>query len=178
MLQKKYLTGLALAALLSMPATASAQLLDYVALQYAQTTFDEGSVELEPTAWIGRFGRINTDYLALEARVGQSLERDSVRIGGQTAELEVEHLVGLYAIGRLPLTDWAHIYGVLGGTQIRLTADAGSGSSSNNEEDFSYGLGAQLEVGYGFSLHAEYMNYHDRDDYELSAVAVGLGYRF
>jgi opacity protein-like surface antigen len=106
------------------------------------------------------------DYFALEAHAGT---------GGSDNGVDLDYLVGAYAKGILPISPEFRIFGLLGGTEVELSA---SGLGSDSESDFSYGAGAELDLAPNLSVGADYMRYLDESDFDFDAATLGLRYRF
>lgn len=161
----------------------------YAGIQYAITDFSfEGvSEEFSPTALIGRAGSNFNQYVSIEGRLGIGLSDDTVTasdgVTTASASVEVDTLIGLYGVGRLPLGKSSSVYGLVGFTQVDATASTattgfGSASVSDDESDLSYGVGADIGIRYNLWVNVEYVQYLDKSDVEVSAIAIGMRFGF
>lgn len=158
----------------------------YLGLQYANLTYapDAAEEEWEPTALTLRGGTYLNDAFAFEARYGTGMSEDTQErtVFGNPVQtdIEIDSLLGFYALGHLPLGDGFRVYGAAGWTEVEATATASAGnvsvSDSGSESGFSWGLGGQLDLGERFALSIEYMQYLDEDD--LAVESLGLGVEF
>lgn len=150
----------------------------YVGGQFSRITYEESDVdELHPTALIGRIGHFATDYIAFEARLGTGLSDDDITVSGIKATLEVDSLVGLYALAHLPLGERASVYALGGFTRADGTFSAQGVSVSEEETGVSYGVGFQAKATDSLAGNVEYVSYLDKS-YSVSAISVGLNYHF
>ena len=160
----------------------------YAGIQYASTdfSFDGVSEEFSPTALIGRAGSNFNQYASIEGRLGIGLSDDTVTAtdGVTTASvsIEIDTLIGVYGVGRLPLGKSSSLYALVGVTQVDATTStsvSGVGSSlSDDESDVSYGVGADIGIRYNLWVNVEYVQYLDKSDIEVSAIAVGMRFGF
>ena len=161
----------------------------YAGVQYASTDFSfEGvSEDFSPTGLIGRAGSNFNKYVAIEGRLGIGLSDDTVTAtdGVTTASvsIELDTLIGLYGVGHVPLGKSSSIYALVGLTQVDATASgsvtgSGSASFSDDESDLSYGIGADIGILYNLWVNVEYVQYLDKSDIDVSAIALGLKFGF
>lgn len=173
---------LLLAGLVSSPALASSAGTTYAGLQHAWVSYeDDYSIEADPTLLVGRFGHYLTDYFSVEGRVGLGLSDDEVTIDGYDANAtaEIDHLLGAYAVGHLPVTQFVSIYALAGFAQVKATVDTPFGSESGDDSGFPFGVGGEVNFfSRQFSGTLEYMSYLDKSDYEVSAISAGVNYKF
>lgn len=161
----------------------------YGGIQYAITDFSfEGvSEDFSPTGLIGRAGSNMNQYVSIEGRLGFGLSDDTVTAtdGVTTASISIEldTLIGIYGVGHVPLGKSSSIYALLGLTRVDATASAsltgfGSASESDDETDLSYGIGADIGILYNLWVNVEYVQYIDKSDFDVSAIALGLKFGF
>jgi len=152
----------------------------YVGANYAFLTYEEDDIpeDFDLGALVAKAGAKFNPYLAAEIRVGVGVDDYSESGNGVSIELELDYLVGAYAIAGIPNETPIYPYAVLGVTKGELTASVSafgeSASVSESESDLSYGVGANIAINDEFSINAEYMNYLDKDGAEISGVSVGL----
>ncbi|MGO1535017.1 MAG: porin family protein [Halomonas sp.] len=166
------------AATTAVSATANSAGAGYVGALASHYTFDvEGaSDDLNPTGVTLRGGYFLTDYVAVEGRLGTGLSDDN--ISGTNADVELDQLMGVYALGQLPVNDVFSLYGLLGFSYAEATVSAPGVSVSDDDDGFSYGVGAQVNFTPQVVGQLEYVSYLDKSDYELNAASIGLSYNF
>nr|WP_299379424.1 porin family protein [uncultured Halomonas sp.] len=173
---------LLLAGLISGPVLADNTGTTYAGLQYAKVSYEaDYDIEADPTMVVGRLGHYLTDYFSVEGRVGLGLSDDDVTVDGHDANAtaEIDHLIGAYAVGHLPVTQYVSIYALAGFAQIEGTLDTPYGSESDDDSGFSFGVGGEVNFfSPRFSGTLEYMSYLDKSDYEVSAISAGVSYQF
>ena len=155
----------------------------YAGIQYAIADLSFGGVpeDFSPTALVGRVGSNLNQYVSIEGRLGIGLSEDEVTAtvgsAATSVSVEIDTLIGLYGVGRLPLGKSSSLYALAGFTQVDATA-SGSASLSDDESDLSYGVGADIGIGYNLWVNVEYVQYLDKSDMEVSAIAVGMRFGF
>jgi opacity protein-like surface antigen len=150
---------------------------NYAGGQYAITTYhnDTGTEDADMGVLMFRLGKEINPNLSVEGRLGIGIADDTAGI----TTLETDSILGIYAIGRLPVSKDFDVYGVLGYTRIELTLTiSGLGSVSSDDTDISYGLGGEFRVDDKWSVNLEYMNYYDEGIEEVTALSLGANYRF
>lgn len=186
-MKNKVVLGSAFAVLASFASAATAQDSGeggYVGLNYAFLTYEEDGIsdEFDLGALVGKAGVRVNPYLAAEFRAGFGAKDDSASFNGASLELELDYLVGGYAVLGIPNESPVYPYAIVGATKAELTASAtgpgGSASASGSETDISYGIGANLEINRDFQVNGEYMQYIDKDGGEISGVSVGFAVLF
>ena len=92
--------------------------------------------------------------------------------------LDVDHIVGAYGKFILPVADQFSLYGLLGFTRAKATAEAAGFKASSSEDDFSYGVGAEFHVTPQFGVGAEWARLLDKRDFKLDGIAITANWRF
>lgn len=160
---------LTMAAAVALPGVALADQGLYGGFGASQVEFkpDRGP-SFNPTALTGFVGKdINTN-LAVELRLSAGLGSDS--------NVEIDHTVGAYARGILPLAREVSLYGLLGVTSSKVNFRGGGGSVSDT--GLSYGIGADIGIGKSVSLGVEWVSLMRPSGYELNALSVLAKFRF
>jgi opacity protein-like surface antigen len=150
----------------------------YYGAQYARMTYDKGGFDdLEPTALVLRLGKIVSPGVGVEGRLGFGLSDDSGSSGRIDYEFEIDHLLGVYVVGTVDAGDSASFYGLLGLSRVDANASASLGGQSvddsGDESGFSFGIGAEFGPP-KTRFNIEYISYLDEDDFELTAVSLGV----
>ncbi|MCC5882157.1 MAG: porin family protein [Halomonas sp.] len=108
-----------------------------------------------------RGGAQFNEFFGVEAHLGT---------GGSDGPVELDHLIGVYGKGIVPLSQEFRLYGLAGITEVDFDVD--------RQDGISYGAGAEFDIAPNFSVGADYMRYLDRSDHTFDAASVGLRYRF
>ena len=170
--------SLALAGLAT-PALALEQGDTYIGGGFGMVSYDvEGFEEAKPTALVGRLGYGILDNIAIEGRLGFGFTDDEININGVEVDANIDQLAGVYGVGYIPLADQFSLYGLLGFSYGEGSVDIAGLSFSDDDTDFSYGIGAQLDLTDNVSGYAEWVQYFDESDYEVSAITLGANYHF
>lgn len=165
-------------------ATAQEPVQGYVVANYLFATYEEDGIseEFDLGAVIAKAGAQLNPYVAAELRGGVGVTDDSATFFDVEAELELDYLAGAYLLAGIPNETPFYPYVVAGFTKGELTFSAtgpgGSVSFSESESDFSYGVGTYLAISEQVHLNAEYMNYLDKDDVEITGVSIGAKFLF
>lgn len=123
-----------------------------------------------------RGGYFLTDFIAVEGRLGTGVDEDS--ISGSSADVELDQLMGVYAVGHLPVNNALSFYGLLGLSYAEATVSNRFVSASDDDDGFSYGAGVQVNFTPQLSGQLEYVSYLSKSDYDLNAASLGLSYNF
>lgn len=161
----------------------------YAGFQYA--SFDLSAADFPedfgPTGLIGRAGSNINEYISIEGRLGFGLSDDTItatqNFTTASVSVELDTLIGLYGVGRVPLGNSSSLYAVVGLTQVEATESysstaIGSASFSEDESDFSYGIGADIGILYNVAVSVEYVQYIDKSDVDVSAISLGVKFGF
>ncbi len=146
-------------------------------LTYNETGFGDYNLSVA----LGRYGVYHGDSFAIEGRAGIGIGDDSktVRYAGFDIDtkVEVDNMLGLYAVKIVPAGDKVDVYGFAGITRMTVTATASIGSisvpNSDSETDLSFDAGANIKLGEKTALNIEYANYYDKGDVTIDALSVG-----
>jgi len=151
---------------------------NYAGVQYAMVTYSESDIpDFNPSALVARVGHNFNKNFAVEGRFGIGIADDSNTISGIPVSVEVDQFISVLAKGSLPLGAGANVYGLIGYTDGKITANAFGFSSSASESDTSFGLG--IEFGKGDTTGSiEYVNYIDKNDGSLTSINLGVNFAF
>jgi len=156
----------------------------YIGANYVFATFEQDGLaeEADLGALTAKFGAQINPYFSAELRAGVGVADESRTANGATATLELDYLVGGYAVFGLANQTPIYPYLVVGYTKGALTFSVtrgrGSSSFSESESDLSYGAGANFALSDSVQMNAEYMQYLDKDGAEISGVSVGVSLLF
>ncbi|MGP9679593.1 porin family protein [Halomonas sp. AOP27-A1-41] len=165
-------------ALASSSALANSAGSGYVGALASHYVFDVDGIrdDVNPTGLTIRGGYFLNDFVAIEGRIGTGLSDDS--IGGSGVDVELDQLMGVYAVGHLPVNNVFSFYGLLGFSYAEATISNRFVSVSDDDDGFSYGAGVQLNFTPQISGQLEYVSYLNKSDYNLNAGSVGIAYHF
>lgn len=131
--------------------------------------FDDGNASISPTNIYLRGGYQLNKYLNFGLETNFTLSPDQV----SNVDANVDTLTA-YARGGTPVNKYLWVYGQLGVTNTRFSA----GNSKNNS-DLMYGFGAEIyPVNKPVYIALNYSNYFDNGIAEVTALNLGVGYRF
>lgn len=163
-------------------ATAASKGDTYIGAQYSQVTYSvDGWPDFEPTMLQARAGYFFEDNFAIEGRVGINIGDDSntINVSGTdvTGTVELDSLIGIYAIGYLPMSEKLNFYGFLGYNRADATesvsASGFSISGSDADSDIAYGVGAEISISKDSAINFEYGNFYDEGAYSIDALSIG-----
>lgn len=152
----------------------------WVGVDYSWLEFENEDTRdaLEPRAAIVRGGLELNEWFGLEARAGTGIRSDKRSIPGGEARFDLDRLLGGYATVSFPVGKVARPYLIGGFTEAKgeLTGDFNGVELSGSEttDDHSWGGGIALNLTDTFAINAEYMQYLDNDDGELSSISLGV----
>ena len=156
----------------------------YLGVSHSFLTYEEDGFaeDFDLGALIAQAGARFNPYVAAELRAGIGTYDHTISSNGASLSAEVDYLVGGYGLVGIPTETPIYPYVIAGMTQGKLSASAsgpgGSASVSESESDFSYGVGAKVSVTDKLALTAEYLQYFDESDYEISGITVGGQVKF
>lgn len=162
---------------LAVPASAVEE--SYAGVQFSQFEYDQNEAgSVDPTMVLGRFGGAVDQYFGFEARLGLGLSGDSMSIDDESAEVDIDYLVGGYGVARLPIAGTITPYGIAGVTLADFSADSDAIKASGTETGLSWGIGVEASVTPVASVGLEYMQYFDDSSYDVTALSLGFRMRF
>jgi opacity protein-like surface antigen len=157
----------------------------YFGVQVAQINLEPKDVpDMDISALVLRIGYMPHENFGVEGRLGggTSEEDSDFTLNGNDAnlEVEIESFAGVYGVGRYHFNESASIYGLAGFTSFaikrKLDAGRGPGSGSGTEDETSFSIGGGIDWGFSdkFSINLELMSYLDNDDFEATAISLGV----
>ena len=169
-----------LAALLGFSGIATAQYESdadgYIGIRYANldTTFDSnmGSADASTPVMMLNAGFQIDSYFAVEGRLGIGI--------GDDDGVEIDSYYGIFARVGAPPTQKFAPYLLVGYGNGELEI----GTLSVDDNDFAYGIGANINVNADFAINVEYMNYYDEPlidgsvDLSIEGFSIGFEHRF
>jgi outer membrane immunogenic protein len=153
------LAAVAAVALMAAPTVANAEW--YAGAAYTQFDFDGGEVD----AATGRLGYKFHPNFALEGEGSFGVSDDD--------DIELNHNVGAYAVGILPLGESIELHGRVGYQQTEVDTPLGDADA----DGLGYGAGATWNVTPAFGIRGDWTRI-EGDDEEADAISLGGVLRF
>ena len=151
---------------------------DYLMLDTDLKAYGD-SASVEPKALSVKFGGEFNRYFAAEAMLGIGVRDDAVKDADFDFELDL--LIGVSAIGILPVNDVFKLYGKIGLAKIEYNDSDEDPSDANG---LLYGFGASVDFNSNYGVNLEYIQYPDGEyenydiDVETASINLGVYKRF
>jgi outer membrane autotransporter protein len=173
----------AAAALSALAAGALAQ--TYAEVGITSATYKESesglSLKSSPQSFRGLLGYQLNNNVAIEGMVGFGMSDDGVKVNGVSVpgvNFEVDDIVGIYAKGKVQLTEGLDAFARVGYARSKGTVSGNGFSESASDSGFSYGVGLSYAINSKISVNLDYMSYLNKSDSKATGVTVGLGFKF
>jgi hypothetical protein len=153
--------------------TARVQESPYVGIDYVMTTLKVRNAELEMNGGRLRIGSELNRYLGLEYQATIGFDDDEASVLGGTISTRLKAATGAYVRGKLPLSEAAAIYGLVGYSWTWLEVDAqafGLQDQTREDDGLSAAVGIEAGMPGKFFVNAEYIEFTEG----LTAVAAGV----
>ena len=161
--------------LLSASAMAAGAGSNYAGVQYGIATYSEsGFPDFNPSVIVARIGHNFSKNLAVEGRFGAGLADDTQTVLGVPIAIEVDSFLSIFLKGTASVSKRVGIYGLVGYSDVEVTASAPGVSVSASGDGISFGLGLDL----GETWNIEYVNYIDENNASLSSLNIGANFAF
>ncbi|KAF0184060.1 MAG: porin family protein [Hyphomonadaceae bacterium] len=147
----------ALAAVVGVAAPASAQDTGVYA-NAGYTHFDADDVTLGGVT--GRLGYKFNPNFAVEGEASIGVKDDNVG----AVDVELDHAVGVFGVGILPVTPNFEIFGRVGYGQVKASASVPGFNVAADEDGFAFGGGAQYMLTPKFGVRGDYTRLEGQDD--------------
>lgn len=150
----------------------------YGGVQYSRVNAELVSgvvtADSNPSAINLSFGKGINKNFAVEGLVGFGVRDDKVE--NSNFDLELKTVVGVMAVGTLPVAENTSVYGKLGVAKIKY--DDSDGDSSDGTGAL-FGVGMAFDINEKYGLNFEYLVYPDAEyddfDIDVEAKALNLG---
>ena len=157
----------------------------YFGIQYGTGDYDEDghSKSFSPTALAARFGGYFNPNFSVEGRLLTGLEEDTQFMPELDVDfaVELDTIMGVYAVGHANLTGSSSIYGLLGISKIKAEAyvtEIPAAHSRSSDSSLSYGVGADFGISNSVALNIEYTQYLNKSNADLSLMSLGATFSF
>ncbi|MGR5134789.1 porin family protein [Vibrio alfacsensis] len=131
--------------------------------QVAQSVVSEAN----PFLLQAQAGYFFNDYLALEARYGTSVQRDS--------GLAVDSVASGFVKLNMPVAERIALYGLAGYSSVQIDKQ---GVGSQKEQGVSFGLGMHYALDKHNAVVFEFIDSASEDNVRLNALTIGFQHRF
>lgn len=154
----------------------------YVGVGYTMLSFSpEGGPDFDLSALGVRAGYFYNKYFSLEGRLALGVGDDTQYVSVLATDVTVElgSMLGIYAVGHIPLSETFKLYGLVGYSDGELKFKAaGFSDTSESDSDLSFGLGAEFYMTPSASVGIEYTSYISESDYDIDGLGITLNYTF
>jgi len=186
---KHVLLGCALAALSANAVAADKTGRAYVGVGYSMITVSPDFLPDFDVTSLGVVGGYYfNNYFSVEGRLGMGVGDDTQTVPGfGDVTLEMDTMLGVYAVGHLPLSEQFQLYGLAGLTSASSKFKSpGFADSSEDETGLSFGVGAEFDMTKNWSLAFEYTSWFrgaELDDsggleYDSDGFSLAVNYLF
>ncbi|NNN45433.1 MULTISPECIES: outer membrane beta-barrel protein [Vibrio] len=136
--------------------------LAYSDAEYRASTWQDASPLLAQV----QLGYFFSDYLALEGRYSTSVKREE--------GLSINGLSSVLFKANMPTTDRLAMYAVAGYSYVRADYQ----HQTNNDSGASFGVGFHYALSGKTAVTGEFINYLAGDDVRLTALQLGMQFKF
>jgi len=139
----------------------------YVGASYNQIDFDGLT---DHTGMTIHGGYAFNEVIAIEGRMLASSSEENY----DGANIDIDHLYGIYLIGTLPVTDSLGVYAMFGHSSGEITASYMGYSESVDDGSSSIGVGLKYDIVEAWTVTAEYTELFD----DVDQFSVGIKLNF
>lgn len=132
---------------------------------YSADDADLGAVQL-------RGGYTFNAFLGAEIEGAVGIADESTTIAGVSANVELENAYGAYAVGRIPFSEKADVFGRVGYVSTKIKASAGGVSASADDDAAALGLGGNYYFAPNQAIRLGYTHL----DYDDAVDVIDLAY--
>ncbi|PFG45486.1 outer membrane protein with beta-barrel domain [Vibrio sp. ES.051] len=149
--------------------SASADFYAGALVSYSNAEYQHSSsiAEGNPFLLQAQAGYFFNDYLALEARYGTSIQRDS--------GLAVDNVASGFVKLNMPVSERVALYGLAGYSSVQIDQQ---NISSDRKQGFSFGLGMHYALDKHNAVVFEFVDSASEDQVRLNAITLGFQHRF
>ena len=150
--------------------------INLAALEYAEDGFEEATV----SAIYTRLGKQYTENFSAEFRLGFGLGSDTIVDPDLSLDIdfEVQEFYGVFLKSGIPVGERAYPYILLGYTQISAESSALGFTYEDTVDDFSYGIGVDVELYQDVEGSIELVNYGDKQGAKFTSFSLGISKAF
>ena len=123
-------------------------------------------LESTPTLAQIQFGYFFSDYVAIEGRYATSIKRSD--------DFAIDGLASVLAKGNMPITDRIALYALAGYSYVRTDFQ----HQANHDHGATFGIGLHYALSGKMAITGEFVNYLAGDDVRLTALQLGVQFRF
>lgn len=139
----------------------------YKGVNYVALDIEEGGEGPSPDLIMAKFGSKASPSMSTELRIGFGVSSDDF----DGIDYKINNMYGAYL--KVHASEGVNQpYFIVGYTKGKMSATFEGDSLSDSEDDFSFGIGVDFNNG----INLEYTSYIDKDDVELTGLAVGFAF--
>jgi outer membrane immunogenic protein len=155
----------AIAQPLSMPGDVS----PYGSIGYSQGGYDD----VDLGAVTGRLGLRFGRFFGVEGEASFGVAGDDVTVAATNVDVDLNHDLGIYAVGFAPLSPSLDVFGRIGYGTTDVSASAGGFTAAGDDESFNYGAGTQYFFDGANGVRGEYTRkeFNDGGDADVWSLA-------
>jgi hypothetical protein len=138
----------------------------------------------EPGAWFTsgvvnvKLGVNLNESVAIEAMVGKSLSDTNFYAGNTRVSARIDSMVSGFVKLKAPLSRDVDIFGRLGYTQGKISANSRFGSGWSSGSSVSYGGGLQFNTSATSYVNLDYMSYFSGSGVTVNGIGANVGMKF
>jgi opacity protein-like surface antigen len=138
----------------------------YIGATYSTINFSDADVRVGAIG--GRVGwRIGPNF-AIEGEGAFGVQDDTVTVLGVDVNAELDSAWAIFAVGALPVSSDATVFGRIGWASAEVTASVPGVSLSESDDGFAAGVGGTVNLSDHWALRADY-TYIDENVHSLGA---------
>ena len=141
----------------------------YWSLGGSAVEFDDSVDSITPKNIYGRIGYNFNDHFGIGGDFGFSLIEDD--ISGVDFGVDTTFL---FVKGAININESVAIYGMIGPTNVGLTATVNDISASADDNDNGLGFGIEILLESGSSFHIEHITFFDKNNVEVTGLNIGI----
>jgi len=164
-----------LLSMMSVSFCAEEPLKTYVGAFYHRGTYDETDAPKATLPGIGlNIGKQLNKNISIQANFIFGSGKDVVDFNGIDVDVKLVNALSIFIKGDYPISEASRVYGLLGYTQGKIAASAGTIKTSVEDEGISYGFGIELDLQHEMAVYLEHVTYIVEEFYDYRGINIGL----
>ena len=144
---------------------------------YSLIDVSEGGIDVNAGAVTFRGGYEFTDNFGFEGQLDFGVSDDSVVVGAQTVNFEVNHAASLFGVFRAPVSENFNLFARLGYTTAEVEASVPGVAFADDADGFAYGVGGEYFFDGRNGFRVDYTR-HELDDADADVFGISYVRRF
>lgn len=136
--------------------------------------YKSNGFEADLIAASGKLGYEINDYLSIEGLAGTGISDGTTGSGATSTELSVDHILGIHLKAKYSLGNEFKIYGLVGYSEVKLTANTSTATATDSTSDTSFGAGVTYNLNNDSAISLDYVNYIDKSFLELNGLTLSF----